>query len=149
MTIGTIVSLAPDRLAQLESLLSANGLPADDCAEPDNNFFGIYDGDRLVAAGGLENAGDYALLRSLVVHPDYRDRGLARGLCRYLLEQAREQRKSRIYLLTETAAAYFEKIGFERQSRTAVPVEIAQTRQFAALCPDTADCLALGLTDSS
>ena len=145
MTIGEIVSLPFDCLPQLESLLAANGLPADDCAEQADIFYGIFDDGRLIAAGGLETAGDYALLRSIVVHPDYRGRRLARALCDFLLQRARGQEKIAVYLLTESAAGYFEKAGFVHQSRTQVPAEIAETRQFAALCPESASCLKLDL----
>jgi len=145
MSIGPIISLPPDRLPQLEALLSASGLPADDCAEQAEIFYALIDDDRLVAAGGLESAGQYALLRSLVVHPDYRARGLARVLCEFLLRRAREQNLAAVYLLTETAAAYFENLGFERLARQRVPVEIQRTRQFSSLCPDSADCLVCDL----
>ena len=141
MTIGPIINLPPDRLPQLETLLRASGLPADDCAEQADSFFALFDHDRLVAAGGLERAGEYALLRSLVAHPDYRGRGLGRALCEFLLRRARAQNLVAVYLLTETAAAYFERLGFRRVERGQVPVEIQHTRQFSSLCPDSADCL--------
>lgn len=145
MTPPAIVSLARGHLPQLEILLVENQLPADDLDEQADCFVGMFDGGRLVAAGGLEEAGDYALLRSLVVHADYRGRGFAGALCRHLLERARARRKSAVYLLTESAAAYFEKYGFAAQARAQVPREIARTRQFASLCPDAAACLRLGL----
>ena len=141
MSIGPITSLPPDRLPQLEALLSASGLPADDCAEQAEIFYALIDDGQLVAAGGLEKAGEYALLRSLVVHPDYRARGLARVLCEFLLRRAREQKMTAVYLLTETATAYFENLGFKQVERLQVPVEIQRTRQFSLLCPDSAACL--------
>ena len=146
MSIGPITRLSPDRLHQLESLLVSNNLPADDCADHADCFYGMFDNDCLVAAGGLETAGQYALLRSVVVHPQYRGRGLARVMSEFLLQQARSQNIAAVYLLTETAAAYFEKLGFSLVARTQVPAEIANTRQFSSLCPDSASCL---MTDLS
>ena len=146
MSIGAITRLQPDRLDQLEALLVSNKLPADDCAEQAGSFYGLFDEGLLVAAGGLEAAGKYALLRSLVVHPDYRGQGLARQLSEFLLQQARAQQKAAVYLLTETAAAYFEKLGFSHVARSQVPAEIANTRQFASLCPDNASCLMADLS---
>lgn len=149
MTLPAIVDLAPGHLPQLETLLIENKLPADDLFEQADCFVGMFDGGRLLAAAGLEDAGDYALLRSLVVHADYRGRGYADALCRNLLERACAGHKTAVYLLTESAAAYFEKIGFVALPRGRVPAEIAHTRQFASLCPDTAACLRLALADAS
>ena len=145
MPLRPIAWLPVDCLDQLENLLKNNNLPVEDIGECGENFCGIFDGDRLVAAGGLEPAGNFGLLRSVVVQPQYRDRGLARAIVEFLLEQAQLQGREAVYLLTETAAGYFENLGFSRVGRAQVPAAIAQTRQFAAICPDSASCLMTGL----
>lgn len=143
MSLSPIVRLQPANLAQLEGLLHDNNLPAEDCAAQARIFFGIFDGDELIAAGGLEPAADYALLRSVVVQKPYRGSGLARSISRYLIGLAEADGKKAIYLLTETAEAYFKKLGFSSVDRAQVPVEITRTRQFTSLCPDTASCMVL------
>ena len=143
MSIGPVVRLQASHLGQLEELLDANALPTEDCAEQDGNFYGIFDLDQLVAAGGLEPADGYFLLRSVVVAPAYRGRGLARDITEFLLERARSAGCPRVYLLTETAADYFAGLGFEPVARDSVPAAIARTRQFASLCPDGAHCMAI------
>ena len=145
MPPGPIAWLPADCLGKLENLLNNNNLPVEDIVECGGNFCGIFDGDRLVAAGGLEPAGNFGLLRSVVVQPQYRNRGLARAIVEFLLEQAQLQGREAVYLLTETAAGYFEKLGFDPVERAQVPVAVAQTRQFAALCPDSASCLMTAL----
>jgi amino-acid N-acetyltransferase len=124
-------------------LLRDNNLPAEDCAAQAQNFFGIFDGDELIAAGGLEPAADYVLLRSVVVKKQYRASGLARSISEYLISLAEAEGRQAVYLLTETAGSYFQKLGFAPMSRADVPVAIAQTRQFSALCPDSASCLVM------
>ena len=146
MSTGPVVRLHSEHLNQLETLLSDSGLPADDCAEQGDIFCGIFDHGELIAGGGLEPAGDYSLLRSIVVKPSCRGRGLARAISEYLLEQARSQGRSSVYLLTESAENYFENLGFVRVTRNQVPQAIAETRQFSSLCPDSASCL---MTDLS
>ncbi len=89
MPLGSIIRLHSEHLKQLETLLSGNGLPADDCAEQADIFYGIFDHGELIAGGGLEPAGDYSLLRSVVVKPSYRGSGLARAISEHLLELAR------------------------------------------------------------
>ena len=145
MPLGPIAWLPVDCLGQLENLLKNNNLPVEDVVECGENFCGIFDGDRLVAAGGLEPAGNFGLLRSVVVRPEYRGRGLARAIVEFLLEQAQLHGREAVYLLTETATGYFEKLGFDPVERAQVPVAVAQTRQFVALCPDSASCLMTAL----
>ena len=63
----------------------------------------------------------------------------------FLIAQARADGQTALYLLTETAAGYFERFGFAAVARDAVPPEVTATRQFADLCPQTAACLGLRL----
>jgi len=144
--VGSITRLRSPDLARLENLLRSNQLPTEDCAEQTHNFYGIFDEDDLVAAGGLEAAANYALLRSLVVQERYRDRGLARVMSEFLINQAHAEGRKAVYLLTETAERYFENLGFCKLDRTKVPLEIMQTRQFTSLCPDTASCMVMTLS---
>ena len=95
MAAGPIVRLRQEQLPQLEALLAANALPSEDCVEQRENFYGIFERDRLIAAGGLQPAGAYFLLRSLVVDSDCRGRGLARALTEFLLDRAEEQQQGR------------------------------------------------------
>lgn len=136
-----VVTLRFADLAQLEALLRANHLPADDCGEQASIFCAIYQDDELIAAGGLEPAGEYALLRSIVVRADHRGKGLARTITEYLLGRAEAEGRAAVYLLTETAADYFARLGFTDVARAGVPPAIIRTRQFASLCPDSASCL--------
>ena len=145
MPSGPVIPLRPAQLPLLESLLAGNALPTDDCAEQAENFYGIFEQDRLIAAGGLEPAGEFFLLRSVVVDPAYRGRGLARAVTEYLLGRAGSANSPAVYLLTETAADYFARLGFETVARDNVPTAIARTRQFSSLCPDSAHCMAINL----
>ena len=145
MSAESVSRLQAAHLPQLEALLAGNALPTDDCAEQAETFFGVFEGGRLIAAGGLQPADGFFLLRSVVVEPEYRGRGLARAICEYLLGRAEAAGASAVYLLTETAADYFTRLGFEPVARERVPEAIRQTRQFSSLCPDSARCLALGL----
>ena len=142
---GPIVRLGREDLDRLVELLDANGLPSEDCAALADCFHGIYDGDRLVAAGGLQPAGRAGLLRSLVVRAGYRGQGLAAELTRHLVGQARAAGYDALWLLSETAERYFERFGFRRLPRSAAPPAIARTRQFTALCPGNAVCMTLPL----
>ena len=145
MAEHAIVELQVGDLAQLEALLRFNHLPAEDCGGKAKLFYGIFEAQELVAAGGLEVAAGDALLRSVVVRERLRSRGLARRICEHLIAMALSDGRKAIYLLTETAEAYFKKLGFEQITRNQVPEAIAATRQFTSLCPDSASCLKMSL----
>ncbi len=142
---STIVTLRRADLAQLEALLQDNHLPTEDCAEQAQHYCASYAGDELIAAGAIEPVGQCGLLRSVVVREDYRGRGLARRITTHLLNQARDEGRVAIYLLTETAQTYFGDLGFVTMARADVPKAVSLTRQFASLCPDSASCMYLPL----
>jgi amino-acid N-acetyltransferase len=93
---------------------------------------------RLVGIAGVEMYGDGALLRSVAVDPEWRDRGIARLLTDRALDTARAEGVESVFLLTTTAEGYFPKVGFEAISRDAVPAGVQQSIEFRGACPDTA-----------
>ena len=138
-----IIPLRPTDLAQLEALLKDNHLPTEDCAQQAQHYCASYAGDELIAAGAIEPVAHYGLLRSVVVREGYRGQGLARQITSHLLNQARDEGRMAIYLLTETAQTYFADLGFVPTARADVPNAISLTRQFMTLCPDSASCMCL------
>ncbi|MDC1287852.1 arsenic resistance N-acetyltransferase ArsN2 [Gammaproteobacteria bacterium] len=145
MSTGAIVELRRADLTQLEALLRANHLPAEDCAGQIQHYCASYQGDELVAAGAIEPVAQYGLLRSIVVREDHRGRGLARRMTSHLLDKGRDEGRVAIYLLTETAQTYFAGLGFVPMARADVPEAVSLTRQFTSLCPDSASCMYLPL----
>jgi amino-acid N-acetyltransferase len=120
------------------ALLAAEGLPDDGIADGITQFLVLDDGQGVVAAAGIEPYGASALLRSVVVAPACRGRGLARRLTERMLERARALGFGSLYLLTMDADAYFAGLGFTPVSRDEAPEEIRRCQQFTELCPDTA-----------
>ena len=47
----------------------------------------------------------------------------------------------RLWLLTTTAADFFERMGFQRTDRDSAPPAVRSSAQFAGLCPAGATCL--------
>ncbi len=125
-------------LAQITLLLERKDLPASDCLPHLENFVVALDGAKVVGVGGFESCENLGLLRSFAVLPENRGLGIAEAIFKILCSEALEQGKSTLYLLTTTAANYFEKLGFEACERTDCPAEIKRTKQFAELCPDSA-----------
>ena len=125
------------------AFLRAAGLPVDDLVAPVAvQLFGVFDGDALVGVVGLERAGDAALLRSLAVVDARRGAGYGRALVAFAEREAAAQGVRCLYLLTTTAADFFDRLGYRRIARNEVPRAIAATPQFAMLCPASSTCMA-------
>ncbi|MGE0281777.1 MAG: arsenic resistance N-acetyltransferase ArsN2 [Rhizobiaceae bacterium] len=129
----------------LRAALGAANLLTDDLEEPGRTFFRIKRGEGTVGFGGYELHSDNALLRSLVISPDLRGRGAGRYATRLILKRASEDGATSAYLLTESAAPFFEKVGFTRIERADAPASIRETRQAASLCPSSATMMKMSL----
>lgn len=86
----------------------------------------------------MEGDGPDLLLRSVVVPPPARDRGLGRAVVEALEAEAARLGAARLHLLTATAARFFEGLGYRPAERAAAPPAIAATAQLARLCPASA-----------
>lgn len=139
-----IVELRAD--AEVRTLLADAGLPVADLDGPDApTLFGMRRAGVLVAVVGVERHGAAGLLRSLAVAPDARGLGFA-GILVYAAEHwAADQGIATLYLLTQTAEAFFARRGYLRLARERAPPAIAATTQFAGLCPGTAAFMAKAL----
>lgn len=117
-------------------LLDAAGLPSSDLTDAIlKHFFFIGSPSRPLALVGLESFGKAALLRSLVVAPGAHSNGAGSALLAHAEQYARSQEVRSLYLLMTTAARFFERHGFARIARDAVPDSIRSAREFAEICP--------------
>lgn len=117
-------------------LLAAADLPSSDLTDAMlQHFFFIGSPSKPLALVGVELFGEAALLRSLVVAPGLRSNGAGSALLAHAEQYSRAQGVSALYLLTTTADKFFERHGFGRTGRDAVPDSIRSTREFAEICP--------------
>ncbi|MGP2492604.1 arsenic resistance N-acetyltransferase ArsN2 [Mesorhizobium sp. PUT5] len=128
--------------AGLVGALTAEGLPVDDLTNAGRTFyvFSTLDG-ATVAYGGLELLGEHVLLRSVAVLPAFRGKGIGRNIVPLLLYRAYREGARTAWLLTSSAAPFFEKIGFKVVGRQAAPAAVLAIRQAASLCPASAPLL--------
>ena len=136
---------AEEDLAQVDALLEEAGLPPLPRHTPLSNVIVALDGPAVRGAATVEVAGRYGLVRSTVVAPDVRGRGLGASLLRTLVARAHELGLLQLYLLTENAAGFFEAQEFRELPRAAAPPEIRATEEFREQCPETAKLLCLQL----
>ncbi len=119
-------------------LLDESGLPREGLRE---HLDGALVASREGAIAGcvaLELYGDLALLRSLVVAPAFRGRRLGRRLTAEALALAGRKGVTDVYLLTETATAFFPRFGFARRERADAPDALLRSEEFRSACPASA-----------
>ncbi|HEX2215592.1 MAG TPA: arsenic resistance N-acetyltransferase ArsN2, partial [Xanthobacteraceae bacterium] len=128
--------------AGLSRALAKAGLPIDDLEEAGRLFWRFETLDQVpVGFGGLEVHGRDALLRSLLTLPPAQKRGIGSAMVALLEIEAVTLRCRTAWLITTTAAGFFERLGYESCRREQVPATIRNTRQFSSLCPDSAAVL--------
>ena len=137
-----IRNAAPGDMEIVRALLDVCALPHDDLTLAHLDHFVVACvQEECVGTVGLEPRGEAALLRSLAVAPEHRGRGTGRRLIEAVEERARREGIRALYLLTTTAAGYFEAFGYERLPREALPPSIRDTPEAARLCPASATCM--------
>jgi N-acetylglutamate synthase-like GNAT family acetyltransferase len=138
---ATIRPARPDDVAEITRLLESAGLPAAGLDETDL-LVAELDGS-VAASAGLEWHGSSALLRSVAVQRPWRGQGLGRKIVASALDQARKRGAAGVYLLTTTAARFFEGSGFVVADRSAFPPELSDSAEMRGHCPATAVAMAL------
>jgi amino-acid N-acetyltransferase len=149
MTVGGVFPIRASGAVDFSSvrdLLIAARLPIEDLnSAPALRFWVAEDQGRIIGAIGLEARGTAGLLRSLVVEPFHRQRGLGSNLAAMLEREALATGIDVLVLLTQTAEAFFERHGYQVADRDHVPDEIKQSAEFQLLCPSSAICMTKSL----
>ena len=131
-----------DNGPEIKQLLTDSDLHHEDISTAQLKHFLLgWDGPKLIAVIGLEIKNHSALLRSLAVEADYRNRRIATRLVGKIEDYAKSMEVDTLYLLTMTVEAFFEKCGYRRIARDSAPVGIQETTEFKNLCPASAVCM--------
>ncbi len=142
------VSIGPLRENEIDavySLLRAASLPVQGLDAHFDTILVARRGEDVVGSVALEAYEDGALLRSLAVAESERGRGLGIELTQAVIALARARGVPVLVLLTETAAEFFPKFGFETVSRADVPAGVRRSVEFTTVCPESAVVQALTL----
>jgi amino-acid N-acetyltransferase len=134
--------LRDGELGALAAALAKAKLPTEDIEAPGRLFWRFETVDEVpVGFGGLELYGEDALLRSLVTLPPVRGRGVGTAIVTALEFEAGLHGCRSAWVITMSAAGFFERIGYAKRERATVPAAIAATTEFAQLCPASAEVL--------
>jgi amino-acid N-acetyltransferase len=141
MTITSALSVEKMNVADLPAvldLLTVLNLPQDGFADHVDAAVIARAGDDLVGSAALEIYGKSALLRSVAVSPTVQGMGVGHQLVNAALTLAKDRRIERIYLLTETAAGFFPRFGFQVIDRATVNDAVKESVEFTSACPASA-----------
>src|SRR5829696_5769279 len=127
----------------ISGLLAASSLPLAGAAESLADFVVASRGGVIVGCAGVERYGTSGLLRSVAVAESERGRGTGAKLVERCIEGAFASGISTLVLLTTTAAAYFQRFGFETIARDAVPDPVKSSVEFREACPASATVMRL------
>jgi len=133
----------------IRALLERSGLPTRDLDSARPDFAVIRENGQVIAAGALQRFGSSALLRSVVVAPDRRKRGLGQAVVCELERLARTAHVNQLILLTQTAEDFFAHQGYRVIERSSAPQDMQGSEEFRSLCPSSAPCMAKYLPDSA
>lgn len=125
-------------LTSIEALLRVSGLPTSGAEEFLSNFIVAADNSDVVACGGIEYHGNFALIRSIAVAEYARGSGLGKTIVSRLLTECRNHSVQSVALLTTTAERFFIGHGFKRVARHEVPESLLVSSQFQGICPVSA-----------
>ena len=120
---------------QVCDLLQSESLPTIDLPNGLPHFFVKTERNVIVGAIGLELYEGAALLRSMIVLPSYRKMGVASELIEALTIDAKKERVQYLFLITNTAEAFFTRKGFHRVEKKDVQEGVLQSQEFNGLCP--------------
>ena len=93
---------------------------------------------RVIGCAAIEPYERAALLRSVVVAPDQRGTGVGTSLVHAAEDLADDGGASTLLLLTETAVAWFGRLGYAVIERSTVPADVARSVEFETACSTSA-----------
>jgi glycerol 3-phosphatase-2 len=132
--------------AALGRLLERSGLTASDLEERLRDTL-VCDGgsDGPAATACLQVRASDGFLRSVAVAEQVRGHGLGLLVVAAAIARARTAKVARVWLFTETAAPFFQRLGFEPMARGELPREVLDSPQARDECAETATSMVLSL----
>jgi len=131
----------------IKQLLFKSQLPTDGIISHLKDFILAKSTGGIIGVVGLEAYDGIGLLRSLAVLPEVRGKGIGKELCSRAIAHAHTQKINELFLLTTTADSFFAKCGFHKIGRNLAPAPLQASVEFKSLCPDSAVCMRMQLSE--
>lgn len=127
-----------DHVPEIVALLKSNQLPVSDLGSGKRIFLVAECNQLTVGCVAVEFYRTNGLLRSLAVRPEFRGRNIGKQLVFEAEKWALNNGIHRLFLLSTTAASFFDKLNWYRAERTEAPSDISSSTEFSSVCPSTA-----------
>ena len=122
-----------------KALLEESGLPVSDLnVEHFEHFLYLGEFDNPSGIIGLEIFDSAALLRSLAVSKNIQGKGYGESLVLAMEDYAKSKNIKELYLLTETAENFFNKLNYDKMKKETAPESIRDSSEFSSVCPESA-----------
>ena len=122
-------------LGRIKSFLRENGLPELGVDRWVKNFVIAEDQDgSLVGVAGLELYDRSGVVRSVAVDKHFRGQGYGRILVEAVVDNARARGLKTLYLLTDDASPYFQRLDFQPVDRKDVDRAVKASVEFTEMC---------------
>lgn len=118
----------------MRDLLAACGLPIEGLDRLERVVVRHDEDAAVIACAGLERHAHQWLLRSVAVAPAHRGEGLGADV----VEEALDGIDGEVVLLTETAASWFDRFGFDVVDRSEIDGPVTASLEWTTLCRDSA-----------
>jgi glycerol 3-phosphatase-2 len=149
---GVLDDLPPGRFRRagledagpIRSLLEESGLQDDGVEERIEGTIvssGITGSGKIDATACLQREDGFGILRSIAVRKPLQGKGLGMLAVAAAMAPARAGGIRNVSLFTETAAGFFERLGFRRVDRGELPEPVRRSAHAAEECPATAAAL--------
>jgi glycerol 3-phosphatase-2 len=127
----------------IEGLLASVGLSSEGVEERLEHTLVSRNRIGLVATACLDPVGDFGILRSVAVRSDVQRDGLGMLACVAALREGRRLGRSTFALFTETAQAFFERLGFRKVERDTLPEPVRVSSHATEDCAQSATAMVL------
>lgn len=131
----------PADLPAIEAVLGRCALPSDDLPRLIGEFHVAVLESELIGCACAERFGDTAIVRSVAVLHEYRDRRVARHLVNAVMMRARANGTRRAVLLTSNCPSYFARYGFSLIHASKLPPDVLESVEFQRMRNTGALCM--------
>lgn len=129
-------------ISEIKEILTRSNLPTVGVEKAVEHFL-IAESGQVIGVIGVLLEEPKSLLRSFAVSPLHRSKGVGGLLVTEMLKELKKQEIKEVYLLTETAADYFTRIGFSEIYRAKMPLNLLKESGLDKACPCTSKCMIL------
>jgi C_GCAxxG_C_C family probable redox protein len=136
-------------IPEILSLLEQYSLPTQDILYEKQLFWMVKKDKQVLGTIAIENYEPFGLLRSFAVDPSNQNQGIGASMLYHAVAQSEKLGIEYLYLLTDTAARYFEMHEWTYIRRESVPKELLQSEEFKSICSDSTSCMFLAVKEGN